>query len=132
MQSGLLSGAFSAARIKRLASDDWRRTAPEFRAPRLARNLALAHALRPIARRHGVKVGAVAVAWVTSWPGVTAAIVGARSPRQVDDWIEAATLKLSADDMAELATAVRDTETGEGPACPQDVEAWQWEVGVQE
>jgi aryl-alcohol dehydrogenase-like predicted oxidoreductase len=132
MQSGLLSGAFSAGRMKRLAPDDWRRRSPEFQAPRLGRNLALAHALRPVARRHGVKVGAVAVAWVTSWPGVTAAIVGARSPRQVDDWIEAATLQLSADDMAELAAAVRRTEAGEGPACPQDVETWQWEVGVQE
>ncbi|HEU5261784.1 MAG TPA: aldo/keto reductase, partial [Gemmatimonadales bacterium] len=132
MQSGLLSGAFSVARMKRLARDDWRRTSPEFQPPRLGRNLALAHALRPIARRHGVKVGAVAVAWTTSWPGVTAAIVGARAPRQVDDWIKAATLQLTAVDMAELAAAIRDTGAGEGPACPEDVETWQWEMGVQE
>ncbi len=132
MQSGLLTGAFSAARMKRLAPDDWRRTSPEFQPPRLGRNLALAHTLRPIARRHGVKVGAVAVAWTTSWPGVTGAIVGARAPRQVSDWIEAATLELSGEDMAELAVAIRDSKAGEGPARPEDVETWQWEVGVQE
>lgn len=132
MQSGLLTGAFSAARMKRLARDDWRRTCPEFQPPRLGRNLALAHALRPIARRHRVKVAAVAVAWTTSWPGVTAAIVGARAPRQVEDWIKAATLELSAEDMAELAAAIRETRAGEGAACPEDVETWQWEVGVQE
>lgn len=62
LQSGLLSGAFSTARMKRLAPDDWRRASPEFQPPRLGRNLALAHALRGIARRHHVKVPAVAVA----------------------------------------------------------------------
>jgi diketogulonate reductase-like aldo/keto reductase len=58
LQSGLLSGAFSTARMKRLAPDDWRRASPEFQPPRLGRNLALAHALRGIARRHHVKVAA--------------------------------------------------------------------------
>ena len=54
------------------------------------RNLALRDALRPIAQRHGTSVSAVAVAWTLAWPGVTGAIVGARTPEQVDGWIGAA------------------------------------------
>lgn len=132
LASGLLSGAFSEARMKRLASDDWRRTAAEFQQPRLGRNLELADALRPIARRHGTSVAAVAVAWAARWPGVTGAIVGARAPHQVDDWIAGATLELAPTDLDDIAAAIRRSGAGEGPACPQDVEAWQWEVGVQE
>lgn len=131
LASGLLSGGFSEGRMARLAADDWRRAAPEFQRPRLGRNLALAHALRPIARRHGVSVAAVAVAWVTHWPGVTGAIVGARAPHQVDDWVAGAALELSPADLAYIAAAIKRTGAGEGPASPQDVEAWQWEVGVQ-
>jgi aryl-alcohol dehydrogenase-like predicted oxidoreductase len=41
-------------------------------------------------------VSAVAIAWTLTWPGVTGAIVGARSPSQVDGWLGAATLTLTA------------------------------------
>jgi aryl-alcohol dehydrogenase-like predicted oxidoreductase len=90
MESGLLTDNFTAAKVAKLASDDWRRRAPQFQEPNLSRNLALRDALRPIAKRHGSTVAALAVAWVIAWPGVTGAIVGARSPEQVDGWIGAA------------------------------------------
>src|SRR5437870_9120400 len=96
MQSGLLTDGFTAARVAALPPDDWRRRSPEFQQPRLGRNLALRDALQPIARRHDTTVSAVAVAWTLAWPGVTGAIVGARTPAQVDGWIDAATLELTA------------------------------------
>src|SRR5437660_1330854 len=86
MQSGLLTGAFSVARAARLEAGDWRSHAPDFTGLGLRRNLALADALRPIAQRHGASVAAVAVAWTLAWPGVSGAIVGARSPAQVNGW----------------------------------------------
>jgi aryl-alcohol dehydrogenase-like predicted oxidoreductase len=131
LASGLLTGAFSERRMRRLASDDWRRSAPEFLPPRLDRNLALARALRPIARRHGTSVAAVAVAWAARWPGVSGAIVGARAPHQVDDWIGGATLELAPADLDDITAVIKGSGAGGGPANPQDVEAWQWEVGVQ-
>ena len=70
MHSGLLTGAFTAERAGRLPADDWRSRAPEFTGAALRRNLALAAALEPVARRHGVPVAAVAVAWTLAWPGV--------------------------------------------------------------
>jgi aryl-alcohol dehydrogenase-like predicted oxidoreductase len=118
MQSGLLSGRFSAERVASLPADDWRRANAEFQSPALGRNLALASGLRPISARHRVSIAEVAIAWTLSWPGVTGAIVGARSPEQVDGWIGAAALTLTADDLAEIAVAVESSEAGGGPSRP--------------
>ncbi len=118
MQSGILTDGFDAARVARLAPDDWRRRAPEFQAPNLDRNLALRDALRPVARRRGVSVSAVAIAWTLAWSGVTGAIVGARSAEQVDGWIGAASLDLSGADLDEIAAALPRTGAGSGPLRP--------------
>jgi aryl-alcohol dehydrogenase-like predicted oxidoreductase len=118
MQSGLLTDRFDAARVAGLASDDWRRRSAEFREPRLERNLALRDALRPVARRHGATVAAVAVAWTLAWPGVTGAIVGARSARQVDGWIGATALELTGEDLDEIGAAIEQSGAGSGPSRP--------------
>ena len=54
-----------------------------------------------------------------SWPGVTAAIVGARAPEQVDDWIDAGNLELSRADLDEIARAIERTGAGTGPSTPK-------------
>jgi len=118
MQSGLLTDNFTVARAAGLAPDDWRRRSPQFQQPALSRNLALRDALKPIARRHGTTVSAVVVAWTLAWPGVTGAIVGARTAAQVDGWIGAATLELTAADLDEIATAITRTGAGTGPTRP--------------
>jgi len=123
MQSGLLTGAFTPERVASLPNDDWRGRTEEFTGGRLARNLALADALVPVARRHGVSQAAIAVAWTLAWAGVTGAIVGARRPDQVDGWLAAADLVLSEQDLDELADAVHTTGAGTGPAHPQREEA---------
>jgi aryl-alcohol dehydrogenase-like predicted oxidoreductase len=114
MKSGLLSGSFDAERLRSLPEDDWRRQSPEFAEPRLSASLALAERLRPVAERHRVPVGAVAVAWVLAQPGVTAAIVGARRASQIDGWIAAGSLVLGTDDLAELDRAAAETSAGRG------------------
>ena len=115
MQSGILTDSFSRERVEKMAPDDWRRRNPEFNQPLLSRNLALRDALEPIAARHRASVSAVAIAWTLSWPGVTAAIVGARSPEQLDGWIAAGGLELTAQDLAEIANALEQTGAGNGP-----------------
>jgi aryl-alcohol dehydrogenase-like predicted oxidoreductase len=121
MASGLLTGAFTAARAARLQPGDWRAGNPDFTEPALSANLALAEALRPVAERHGVTPAAVAVAWTLAFPGVTGAIVGARNPGQVDGWLPAASLELKDDDRSDIAAAVRATGAGTGPATPPAV-----------
>ena len=120
MQSGLLTDSFSAERVAAMDADDWRLESSDFTSPRLERNLALRDALRPVAARHGVPVAAVAVAWVLSFDGLTGAIVGARSPAQVDGWFPAARLTLTAADLEEIAAAVGRTGAGSGPSRPAE------------
>jgi aryl-alcohol dehydrogenase-like predicted oxidoreductase len=116
MQSGLLTDSFTADRISSLASDDWRRRAPEFKQPNLRRNLRLRDALGPIAKRHDTSVSAIAIAWTLASPGVSGAIVGARTPKQVDGWIGAASIELTPRELEEIATAIHETGAGIGPA----------------
>ena len=118
MQSGILTETFSLDRVKKMAPDDWRTRSANFQTPKLERNLALRDALIPIARRHNTTVSAVAIAWTLAWPGLTAAIVGARSAEQVDGWIGAAALSLTATDLDEIALAIERTGSGQGPTRP--------------
>jgi aryl-alcohol dehydrogenase-like predicted oxidoreductase len=120
MQSGLLTDSFSAERVAAMDADDWRLESSDFTSPRLERNLALRDALRPVAARHGVPVAAVAVAWVLSFDGLTGAIVGARSPAQVEGWFPATRLTLTAADLEEIAAAVGRTGAGSGPSRPAE------------
>jgi aryl-alcohol dehydrogenase-like predicted oxidoreductase len=115
MQSGILTNAFSAERVAAFAADDWRRRGPEFKSPQLERNIVLRDALKPIAARHRTTVSAVAIAWVLAWPGITGAIVGARSAKQVDGWLPAAGLTLEAADLDAIAAAIERSEAGTGP-----------------
>jgi len=118
MQAGILTETFSVERVKKMAPDDWRQRSANFQTPNLERNIALRDALIPIARRHNTTVSAVAIAWTLAWPGLTAAIVGARSAEQVDGWIGAATLTLTAGDLDEIALAIEGTGAGQGPTRP--------------
>ena len=119
MASGLLTGAFTAQRAKSLAKDDWRSRSEDFTGNGLARNLKLAEALKPIAERHATSPASVAIAWTLAWTGVTAGIVGARSPDQVDGWLDAATLRLTEEDMRDISDAIERTGAGSGPRSPQ-------------
>ncbi len=117
LQSGLLTGTFSAERVAGLPAEDWRTDHHDFTTG-LTANLRLADALRPIAARHDATVAEVAIAWVLAWPGITGAIVGARRSDQVDGWIGANSVALTPSDLAEIATAITTSGAGAGPAQP--------------
>lgn len=104
MGSGLLTGAFTAERVAGLPADDWRRSASAF-TTELDANLRVAAALARVAERHDVPTAAAAAAWTLGFPGVTGAIVGARTPAQIDGWLPAASLTLTAEDYAEVEAA---------------------------
>ena len=60
-----------------------------------------------VARERGVAPALVALAWVLHKPGVTAPIVGATRTTQVDDAVAAASLELSAEEIARLEEPYR-------------------------
>jgi aryl-alcohol dehydrogenase-like predicted oxidoreductase len=85
MASGLLTGTWTHDRLAKLPADDWRRTkSPHFQEPAFTWNIKLAELLKEIGYSHGRSAGEVAIAWTLRNPAVTGAIVGARSPEQID------------------------------------------------
>jgi aryl-alcohol dehydrogenase-like predicted oxidoreductase len=112
MQSGILTGSFHE-RVASLGDGDWRHGDPEFQEPRLSRNLDLVARLEPIAGRLGASVAELAIAWVLGCDGVSAAIVGARRPAQVDGWLGAAAVELDSEAMGEIGVAIAESGAGE-------------------
>jgi len=104
MASGLLSGSMTKERVEHMPSNDWRKEDPEFNEPRLSRNLELANLLREIGYPHNVPAGVVAVAWTLKNPAVTAAIVGSRSPAQIEEMLMASEFRLSDSEARQIET----------------------------
>ena len=105
MTSGLLTGAMTRERAAALPPDDFRSRNPEFREPRLSKNLELVERLREVGARHGRGPGEVAIAWVLRHPAITGAIVGARNAKQAEGVMRPGELKLSPDEIVEIEGA---------------------------
>jgi aryl-alcohol dehydrogenase-like predicted oxidoreductase len=108
MLSGLLTGKMTAERVATLPQDDWRRRAPEFNQPRLSRNLRLVDLLREIGSSHHVEPGVVAVAWTLHHPAISAAIVGGRSPLQVEGLAPALHFRLTGEEHQRINAFLAD------------------------
>lgn len=102
MQKGLLTGKFTRERAANLPEDDHRRRDPRFQEPELSANLKLVEDLRSIADKSGKTVAQLAIAWVLRRPAVTAAIVGARRPSQIEETAVAGDWVLSKEDIAAI------------------------------
>ena len=96
MQSGLLTGKFD---INRLAEDDWRRKSKEFMEPNLHINQEFAGRLWDVALKRDKTPAQLAIAWALRREEVTAAIVGARRPSQVDEIVGGAGWKMEPEDL---------------------------------
>ena len=105
MASGLLTGAMTRERAAALPADDFRSRNPEFREPKLSKNIELVERLRKVGERHGVLPGAVAIAWTLRNPVVTGAIVGSRNAKQAEGVMRAGELRLSPDEIREIEGA---------------------------
>jgi Predicted oxidoreductases (related to aryl-alcohol dehydrogenases) len=105
MASGLLTGAMTSERAAALPSDDFRSRNPEFKEPRLSKNIELVERLRKVGARHGRGPGEVAIAWVLRYPTITGAIVGARNAKQAEGIMRAGELKLTQEEIAEIEGA---------------------------
>lgn len=115
LESGLLSGRFSLKRLASLPLDDWRKRRPQFQTPGVERSLHLVELLRSITREVDLSLVELAIAWCLHWPAVRGAIVGARSPEQVDGWINASTLTLTDHTLDQIGAALTETQAGNGP-----------------
>ncbi|HZV96653.1 MAG TPA: aldo/keto reductase [Candidatus Nitrosocosmicus sp.] len=110
---GLLTGAFTAATTFE-AGKDWRAGGvafgqPIFRGDNLKANVGVAERLRrEIAEPRGVSLSQLALAWVLGNPAISTALVGARTPAEVDANDAGAELDLTADERARIDLIVAD------------------------
>jgi aryl-alcohol dehydrogenase-like predicted oxidoreductase len=99
LAGGLLSGKFGPGAT---SPQDARRTNFDFPPVNLERAWKCIEAMRKIGDAKGASVARVAVAWLLHKPYVTSVIIGAKRVEQLDDNIAAASLSLSAEEMATL------------------------------
>jgi aryl-alcohol dehydrogenase-like predicted oxidoreductase len=90
-------------------STDHRSAFPAFAPENRRRVLAALDQVRPIAEGHGISLANLAVAWVIGEPGVTAALVGARTAAQARENARAASVRLSPDERRTIADAFART-----------------------
>jgi aryl-alcohol dehydrogenase-like predicted oxidoreductase len=95
---GLLTGAFDQQTT--FASSDWRSRGgafnmPLFSAENFPRNLQAVAELKGIARERGIELYHLALAWVLSNPTLSVALVGARTPAEVEANIGALQVEFS-------------------------------------
>jgi aryl-alcohol dehydrogenase-like predicted oxidoreductase len=114
MQAGLLTGKYTRERIAGLPDDDWRKGSSHFSEPAISATLALIGRLRPIAERNGRTLAQLAIAWVLRRSEVTAAIVGARRPSQIEGTAPAGDWVLSKEDTAEIDALLAERERALG------------------
>lgn len=112
MGSGVLTEKFSRKWVASLPADDWRkRYSGHLHEPELSANLALLEGLKAIAQRYGQTVSQLAIAWTLRRPEVTAAIVGARRPEQIEQTAPAADWILPPEVLAEIDDLLARRET---------------------
>lgn len=95
MQKGLLTGKVTRDWVEGLPQSDHRTNDEMFQPPQLDPNLQLVEGLRAIADAAGRTVPQLAIAWTLRRPEVTAAIVGARRPDQIEETAQAAEWELT-------------------------------------
>jgi len=109
---GLLTGRIRSE--EDLAADDWRRQVPRFQGANLRHNVALLAPVEEVARRRGVGLGTLALAWMLARHDHVIPLVGMSRPENVDRNAEALSLDLSEDEVAAIDAAVpADAPAGE-------------------
>jgi aryl-alcohol dehydrogenase-like predicted oxidoreductase len=105
---GLLTGAFTTATSFGDPSRDWRGNGvafgqPIFRGDNFKTNIGVVERLRrEVAEPRGVPLSQIALAWVLGNPAISTALVGARTPAEVDANDAGAELDLTADERAKI------------------------------
>lgn len=103
LSRGLISGHWQKDAAK---GGDFRAMSPRFQEGNVERNLALVEALRRIAEAKGVTVAQIAIAWVAAQGHDIVPLVGARRRDRLAEALGAQAVRLDADDMSAIESAV--------------------------
>jgi aryl-alcohol dehydrogenase-like predicted oxidoreductase len=100
---GFLAG--TAARAEDLPEGDYRKTDPRYQGANYDANMAVVAAVRQVADRHAASTAQVASAWLLAQGTDVVPIPGCKRLATLEDTAGAATLRLTADDLASLDAA---------------------------
>jgi aryl-alcohol dehydrogenase-like predicted oxidoreductase len=110
---GLLTGGMNEQTT--FAADDWRSKSSVFEGEAFRRNLGGVGELERLAAELGTSVAQLAVAWTLANPAVHVAIVGARSPRHIEEGVAAAQLRLGEAELERIDRIMAGAAAVAGP-----------------
>jgi len=106
LQRGLLTGKIKPDYL--FSEGDSRPSTPHFSLENIIRTNAFLDDIRPFAKEKGISLSQLVIRWTIQQPGVTAALVGARNPEQVEDNAGALNFELSQEEMDSINSFVRE------------------------
>jgi len=106
MTQGLMTGKVTMDR--KFPEDDVRSHKPWCKPENRQRVLEMLKKIQPIADGHKATLAQVTINWVISQKGLTAALVGARNEKQVEENARAADFRLTEDELATIRNAVEE------------------------
>lgn len=104
LAKGLLSGRISAS--QQFEPNDERSHLPDFADGQRQAHLTTVRRLQKVAQRHRLSLVQLAIAWVLAQQGVSAALLGAKNRRQLEEALPAAELTLRPSTLAEISAAL--------------------------
>jgi len=111
MQRGLLTGKYTKDSVGKMDPRDHRRNEPYFQEPELSIHLKLVERLGPVVERNKRSMAQLSLSWVLRRDEITAAIVGARSPSQIEQTVLAGDWELDKEDLLEIDKALKEHES---------------------
>jgi aryl-alcohol dehydrogenase-like predicted oxidoreductase len=108
LQRGLLTGKFRSDQM--FSEGDHRAKNPFFRSENIEAVNSFLEKIRPIAQSRKATVAQLVIAWTIRWPGVTAALVGARNPAQAAENAKAANFDFTEDEMRRVDELLEDVK----------------------
>ena len=102
---GMLTGKVGPERV--FPEGDLRRNSKRFTVDNRRKVKALLDAFEPIRAAHGCTIGQLVIAWTIHQPGLTHALVGARTREQAIENAEAGRISLSPTDLAAMNASVQ-------------------------
>ena len=113
LHHGLLTGKISPDR--KYNDGDLRNGHPSFTPENLRKVGSLMDRFKPLAERRGLTISQLVIAWTLAQPGLTHALVGARTPQQAVENAKAGTVELTGDELGEIDAALA-SQTAADPA----------------
>ena len=105
LQRGLLTGKFSPEH--NFKEGDTRADASHFTKENIIKTNRFLDEIRPVADAKGATLAQLVIRWTLEQPGITVALVGARNSHQVDDNAGAMNLELSASEVEEINSKLK-------------------------